>query len=285
MELLKHMIPVPTGVELFTYWSGTVVTYDSSTYWSGTVVTYDSSTYWNGTVVTYDASTYWNGTVVTYDSSTYWNGTVMRHHEIVLSSVRNITFPHANHHQTMNYNSGFALTNYIMTEWGFPGFSQELGLVDAGSPRREGKDHEPCHADLALDFLGLVRIGPYWLWSERLPPDWPYTALTWTKQTVNASECTSFLSDSIYINYNSISINTSEHRPIGIRLITCASMDMTADLVPKSRKDVSNFDREFTSEAPKMTPTDKLFIMNLDQTEFHGFSFVNPEFIFLNASL
>ena len=47
----------------------------------------------------------------------------------------------------------------------------------------------------------------------------------------------------------------------------------------KSRKDVSNFDREFTSEAPKLTPTDKLFIMNLDQTEFAGFSFVNPEFI------
>ncbi|KAL3876037.1 hypothetical protein ACJMK2_033924 [Sinanodonta woodiana] len=47
----------------------------------------------------------------------------------------------------------------------------------------------------------------------------------------------------------------------------------------KSRKDVSNFDREFTSEAPKLTPTDKLFIMNLDQTEFSGFSFVNPEFI------
>ena len=47
----------------------------------------------------------------------------------------------------------------------------------------------------------------------------------------------------------------------------------------KTRKDVSNFDREFTSEAPKMTPTDKLFIMNLDQTEFTGFSFVNPEYI------
>ncbi|XP_067672988.1 calcium-dependent protein kinase C-like isoform X2 [Haliotis asinina] len=47
----------------------------------------------------------------------------------------------------------------------------------------------------------------------------------------------------------------------------------------KSRKDVSNFDREFTSEPPKLTPTDKLFIMNLDQTEFQGFSYVNPEFV------
>ncbi|PAA74800.1 hypothetical protein BOX15_Mlig032341g1 [Macrostomum lignano] len=46
-----------------------------------------------------------------------------------------------------------------------------------------------------------------------------------------------------------------------------------------SDKDVSNFDRQFTDEAAKLTPTDKLFIMNLDQTEFSGFSYVNPEFI------
>ena len=28
-----------------------------------------------------------------------------------------------------------------------------------------------------------------------------------------------------------------------------------------------------------MTPTDKLFMMNLDQNEFAGFSFLNPEFV------
>lgn len=28
-----------------------------------------------------------------------------------------------------------------------------------------------------------------------------------------------------------------------------------------------------------MTPTDKLFIMNLDQDEFEGFSYINPEYI------
>ena len=47
----------------------------------------------------------------------------------------------------------------------------------------------------------------------------------------------------------------------------------------KHRKDVANFDREFTIENPTLTPTDKLFIMNLDQKEFSGFSYVNPEFI------
>lgn len=59
------------------------------------------------------------------------------------------------------------------------------------------------------------------------------------------------------------------------------SQDMQPPYKPKikSRKDVSNFDREFTSEVPKLTPTDKLFIMNLDQTEFTGFSYINPEFV------
>ena len=35
----------------------------------------------------------------------------------------------------------------------------------------------------------------------------------------------------------------------------------------RHRKDVSNFDRQFTSEGTELTPTDKLFMMNLDQVE------------------
>ncbi|XP_018802430.1 PREDICTED: protein kinase C, brain isozyme-like, partial [Bactrocera latifrons] len=46
----------------------------------------------------------------------------------------------------------------------------------------------------------------------------------------------------------------------------------------KHRKDVSNFDRQFTSEKTDLTPTDKLFMMNFDQTEFRGFSYVNPDY-------
>ncbi|KAG7308765.1 Protein kinase C-brain isozyme [Plutella xylostella] len=47
----------------------------------------------------------------------------------------------------------------------------------------------------------------------------------------------------------------------------------------KHRKDVSNFDKQFTTEKTELTPTDKLFMMNLDQTEFMGFSFLNPEYV------
>uniref|UniRef100_A0A094ZLI7 Calcium-dependent protein kinase C n=1 Tax=Schistosoma haematobium TaxID=6185 RepID=A0A094ZLI7_SCHHA len=46
-----------------------------------------------------------------------------------------------------------------------------------------------------------------------------------------------------------------------------------------SPRDTSNFDSEFTKVTPELSPTDKLFVMNLTQTEFSGFSFVNPEFI------
>ncbi|KAG7491887.1 hypothetical protein MATL_G00009010 [Megalops atlanticus] len=47
----------------------------------------------------------------------------------------------------------------------------------------------------------------------------------------------------------------------------------------KNRKDTANFDKEFTKMPIELTPTDKLFIMNLDQNEFQGFSYTNPEFV------
>lgn len=48
--------------------------------------------------------------------------------------------------------------------------------------------------------------------------------------------------------------------------------------IQKSANDTSNFDSEFTHEAPKLTPVDRLFLMNLDQTEFEGFTYINPEY-------
>lgn len=63
------------------------------------------------------------------------------------------------------------------------------------------------------------------------------------------------------------------------RSVCSCGFNDTLFQLQRSRTDVSNFDSEFTNEPPKLTPTDKLFIMNLDQTEFTGFSYVNPEFV------
>ncbi len=63
--------------------------------------------------------------------------------------------------------------------------------------------------------------------------------------------------------------------------LNVVSSDLKDNFSPfqRHRKDVSNFDRQFTSEKTDLTPTDKLFMMNLDQNEFAGFSFLNPEFV------
>ncbi|XP_037950988.1 protein kinase C, eye isozyme-like [Teleopsis dalmanni] len=60
-----------------------------------------------------------------------------------------------------------------------------------------------------------------------------------------------------------------------------ANKDMEPPIIPivKHRKDLRHFDKSFTVEKPELTPTDKLFMMNLDQNDFIGFSYMNPEFI------
>ncbi|XP_054737930.1 protein kinase C, eye isozyme-like [Anastrepha obliqua] len=57
--------------------------------------------------------------------------------------------------------------------------------------------------------------------------------------------------------------------------------EMEPPIVPKikHRKDISNFDKAFVGEKTYLTPTDKLFMMNLDQSDSIGFSYMNPEFI------
>ncbi|CAK5027012.1 unnamed protein product [Meloidogyne enterolobii] len=46
----------------------------------------------------------------------------------------------------------------------------------------------------------------------------------------------------------------------------------------KGKRDVNNFDADFTKEEPTLTPTDPTVMKSIAQDEFRGFSFINSEF-------
>lgn len=47
----------------------------------------------------------------------------------------------------------------------------------------------------------------------------------------------------------------------------------------KTKRDVNNFDSDFTKEEPSLTPVAAEILKTIDQKEFAGFSFVNEDFI------
>ena len=46
----------------------------------------------------------------------------------------------------------------------------------------------------------------------------------------------------------------------------------------KSRRDALNFDSEFTKEDPILTPINHDVVRAINQDEFRGFSFTNPDY-------
>lgn len=48
--------------------------------------------------------------------------------------------------------------------------------------------------------------------------------------------------------------------------------------LPPPNPPSSNFDVDFTSEKPTLTPVDREAIEQIDQSEFEGFEYCNPRF-------
>ena len=58
-----------------------------------------------------------------------------------------------------------------------------------------------------------------------------------------------------------------------------ANLEVVPPFKPNIKgKEASNFDPEFTTEKPILTPSDARLIASIDQSEFAGFSFVNQGF-------
>jgi hypothetical protein len=61
-------------------------------------------------------------------------------------------------------------------------------------------------------------------------------------------------------------------------LVTFISLVFFIIFIQKNRRDALNFDSEFTKEDPILTPINHDVVRAINQDEFRGFSFVNPDY-------
>jgi Protein kinase C terminal domain. len=63
--------------------------------------------------------------------------------------------------------------------------------------------------------------------------------------------------------------------PISCILLTCYA-DIFIIFLQEHPLDVQYFDKAFTAERAKLTPVDREILQSMDQTQFQGFSYTNP---------
>ena len=66
--------------------------------------------------------------------------------------------------------------------------------------------------------------------------------------------------------------------PFKPRIVNFQYFSFQKSKFQRNKKDVNNFDADFTKEEPTLTPTEVSVIKSIAQDEFRGFSFVNSEF-------